>query len=84
MVPFELTSFLIANAAPGESASTICMTKSVMITATIDAHEMRDVIRSDMSNAFVQRSLSQERKEPDKKIIMKIRTNYYEDQRTYG
>jgi len=62
-----------ANAAPGESASPTCMTESVMITATIDAHEKRDVMTSDVPNAFVQTSVPQERKEPGKRIIMKIR-----------
>jgi hypothetical protein len=62
-----------ANAAPGESASPTCMTESVMITATIDAYEKRDVMTSDVPNAFVQTSIPHERKEPGKRIVMKIR-----------
>ena len=62
-----------ANAAPGESASPTCMTESVMITATIDAHEKRDVMTSDVPNAFVQTGVPPEKKKPGNRIVMKIK-----------
>ena len=62
-----------ASATPGESASPTCKTESVMITATVDAHEKRDVMTSDVPNAFVQTSVPPENKVVGKRIVMKIR-----------
>jgi hypothetical protein len=39
-----------------EAASPTTMTESVMITATIDAKQNRDVMTADIPNAFVQAS----------------------------
>ena len=45
-----------------------------MMTETIDAHEKRGVMTSDVQNAFVQTGVPPEWKEPGKRIIvMKIR-----------
>ena len=49
------------------------MTESVMITATIDAHEKRDVMTSDVPNAFVQTGVPPEKKKPGNRIVMKIK-----------
>ena len=62
-----------AKAGPGESASPTCMTESVMITATIDAHEKRDVMVSDVPNAFVQTRIPRRLKKRGNRIVMKIR-----------
>ena len=47
------------------------MTESVMITATIDAKQNRDVMTADIPNAFVQVDIDE--KEKGERIIMKIR-----------
>jgi hypothetical protein len=54
-----------------EAASPTTMTESVMITATIDAKQNRDVMTADIPNAFVQVDIDE--KEKGERIIMKIR-----------
>jgi len=54
-----------------EAASPTTMTESVMITATIDAKQNRDVMTADIPNAFVQVDIDE--KEKWEQIIMKIR-----------
>ena len=54
-----------------EAASPTTMTESVMITATIDAKQNRDVMTADIPNAFVQVDIDE--KEKRERIITKIR-----------
>ena len=53
-----------------EAASPTTMTESVMITATIDAKQNRDVMTADIPNAFVQVDIDKKKGE---QIIMKVR-----------
>ena len=54
-----------------EAASPTTMTESVMITATIDAKQNRDVMTADIPNAFVQVDIDE--KEKGEQIVMKIK-----------
>ena len=54
-----------------EAASPTAMTESILITATIDAKQRRDVMTADIPNAFVQTDI--EEKEKGERIVMKIR-----------
>jgi len=54
-----------------ETASPTASTEGIFITATIDAHEGRDVMTADIPNAFIQASL-ENLKDGDKKVIMKV------------
>ena len=54
-----------------DAASPTAMTESVFITATIDAHEGRDVMVADIPNAFIQ-TLMPELKDGDERVFMKI------------
>jgi len=54
-----------------ETASPTASTKGIFITATIDAHEERDVMTADIPNAFIQASL-ENLKDGDKKVVMKV------------
>jgi Reverse transcriptase (RNA-dependent DNA polymerase) len=53
-----------------DAASPTAATESIIITATIDAKENRDVMSADIPNAFVQTDME---KIGDEKVIMKIR-----------
>jgi hypothetical protein len=52
-----------------DATSPTAMTESILLTATIEAHEGRDVMTADIPNAFVQTEVDQSKE----KIIMKIR-----------
>jgi len=54
-----------------ETASPTASTEGIFITATIDAHEGRDVMTADIPNAFIQASL-ENLKDGDEKVIMKV------------
>jgi len=54
-----------------ETASPTASTESIFITATIDAHEERDVMTADIPGAFVQASL-ENLKDVDEKVVMKV------------
>ena len=54
-----------------EADSPTAAIESVMVTATIDAYENRDVMVMDIPNAFIQ-ALMPERKEGEERVIMKI------------
>ena len=58
-----------------EAASPTTMTESVMITATIDAKQNRDVMTADITNAFVQVDFDE--KEKGERIIVKIRSSLF-------
>jgi hypothetical protein len=49
------------------------MTESIVITATIDAKQNRDVMTADVPNAFVQTAVDEKNLKKGKRIIMKIR-----------
>ena len=53
-----------------ESASPTVSLESLFLTATIDAHEGRDIMTADVPNAFVQTEM--DIKEGEEKVIMKI------------
>ena len=53
-----------------ESASPTAAQESIMLTATVDAHERRDTMTSDVPNAFIQTKL--EYQPGDDRIVMKI------------
>jgi len=55
-----------------ETSSPTVMTESVLLTATIDAHEKRDVATFDIPNAFIQTNVEERDAEGDR-IVMKIR-----------
>ena len=52
-----------------ESASPTASLEGIVITGVIDAHEGRDIMSSDIPNAFIQAELNRNGKE---RIIMKI------------
>ena len=52
-------------------ASPTAAMESIMLTATIDAHEGRDVMTGDIPNAFIQVEMP-EIKDGDERVIMKI------------
>ena len=52
-----------------DSASPTAALESIMLTATIDAHESRDIMSADVPNAFIQTEIPEDRHE---KITMKI------------
>jgi hypothetical protein len=54
-----------------DSASPTASTESIFITATIDAKEFRDVMSSDIPNAFIQASMAATKK-GERRVIMKI------------
>jgi hypothetical protein len=54
-----------------DAASPTVMTESILITATIDAHQGRDVMTIDIPNAFVQTPIEQN--EGEDRITMRIR-----------
>ena len=56
-----------------EAASPTAMTESILITATIDAKQNRDVMTADIPNAFVQTDVDQKNHIKGERIIMKIR-----------
>ena len=53
-----------------EAASPTTMTESVMITATSDTKERRNLMTADIPNAFEQMNI--DKKEKGERIIMKI------------
>jgi len=53
-----------------ETTSPTASTEGIFITATIDAHEERDVMTADVPNAFVQAGLKN-LKDGNEKVIMK-------------
>jgi hypothetical protein len=55
-----------------EAASPTVMTESVMLTATVEAKERRDVATFDIPNAFIQTHVDEKDNQGDR-IIMKIR-----------
>ena len=57
---------------PEEAASPTAMTESVMLTATLEAQEGRDVATFDIPNAFIQTPV-EERDAQGDRIVMKIR-----------
>ncbi|KAG7373398.1 reverse transcriptase RNA-dependent DNA polymerase [Nitzschia inconspicua] len=54
-----------------EAASPTAMTESILITATIDAKQKRDVMTSDIPNAFVQTDVNKHK--IGERIVMKIK-----------
>ena len=55
-----------------EAASPTVMTESVMLTATVEAHEKRDIATFDIPNAFIQTHVDERDSQGDR-IVMKIR-----------
>ncbi|MGA0888342.1 MAG: Ty1/Copia family ribonuclease HI [bacterium] len=53
-----------------DTASPTCLTESLLLTATIDAHEERDVMVADVPNAFIQADMPEAEK--GKRVILKI------------
>jgi hypothetical protein len=53
-----------------DTTSPTILTESILITATIDAREKRDIMTADIPNAFIQTNMDINSKE---KVIMKIR-----------
>jgi hypothetical protein len=49
------------------------MTESILITATIDAKQKRDLMTADIPNAFVQTAIDEKNHIKGEHIIMKIR-----------
>jgi hypothetical protein len=56
-----------------DAASPTAMTESILITATIDAKQKRDVMTADIPNAFVQTDVDEKNQVKGERIIMKIR-----------
>jgi hypothetical protein len=56
-----------------DAASPTAMTESILITATIDAKQKRDVMTADIPNAFVQTDVDEKNQVKGDRIIMKIR-----------
>jgi hypothetical protein len=56
-----------------EAASPTAMTESILITATIDAKQNRDVMTADIPNAFVQTQVDPKNQVKGERIMMKIR-----------
>jgi hypothetical protein len=56
-----------------DAASPTAMTESILITATIDAKQKRDVMTADIPNAFVQTDIDEKNQVKGEHIIMKIR-----------
>ena len=56
-----------------EAASPTAMTESILITATLDAKQQRDVMTADIPNAFVQTDIDKKNLVKGERIIMKIR-----------
>ena len=56
-----------------DAASPTAMTESILITATIDAKQNRDVMTADIPNAFVQMDIDEKNQVKGERIIMKIR-----------
>ena len=54
---------------PEEAASPTVMTESVLLTASIEAHEHRDVATWDIPNAFIQTAVEELDQDRDR-IIM--------------
>jgi hypothetical protein len=54
-----------------EATSPTVMTESILITATLEAAENRDIMTADIPNAFVQTDIPYN--ENDEKIVMKMR-----------
>jgi hypothetical protein len=55
-----------------EAASPTAMTESILITATIDVKQKRDVMIADIPNAFVQTDIDDKNHIEGQRIIMKI------------
>jgi hypothetical protein len=55
-----------------DAASPTAMTESILITATIDAKQKRDVMTADIPNAFVQTNVDKKNQVKGERIIMKI------------
>jgi hypothetical protein len=62
-----------------DAASPTALTESILITATIDAKQKRDVMTANIPNAFVQTNVDKKNQVKGEHIIM---INYYEDTRT--
>ena len=56
-----------------DAASPTAMTESILITATIEAKQNRDVMTADIPNAFVQTAVDEKNQVKGEHIIMKIR-----------
>jgi hypothetical protein len=56
-----------------DATSPTAMMESIVITATIDAKQNRDVMTADVPNAFVQTAVDEKNLKKGKQIIMKIR-----------
>jgi hypothetical protein len=56
-----------------DAASPTAMTESILITATINAKQKRDVMMADIPNAFVQTIVEEKNQVKGEHIIMKIR-----------
>jgi hypothetical protein len=56
-----------------DAASPTAMTESILITATIDAKQKRDVMTTNIPNAFVQTNVDKKNQVKGEHIIMKIR-----------
>jgi hypothetical protein len=56
-----------------DAASPTAMTESILITATINAKQKRDVMTTDIPNAFVQTDVDEKNQVKGEHIIMKIR-----------
>ena len=54
-----------------DSASPTAMIESILLTATIEAEERRDVMTADVPNAFVQTSMPESK--PGERVMMKIK-----------
>jgi hypothetical protein len=54
------------------AASPTAMTESILITATIDAKQKRDVMTTNIPNAFVQTNVDKKNQVKGEHIIMKI------------
>ena len=57
---------------PEEAATPTVMTESVLLTATVEARERRDIATFDIPNAFIQTAVDEVDADGDR-IIMKIR-----------
>ena len=55
-----------------QATSPTALTESILMTATIEAKEGRDVMTADIPNAFIQSDIDEHNKKPGERIIMKI------------
>jgi hypothetical protein len=76
----RVTARFCANGSPqrafmerDDAASLTAMTESILITATIDAKQKRDVMTTNILNAFVQTDVDKKNQLKGECIIMKIR-----------